>query len=214
MYIIIMQIKVQNCGDRKLFSAPPNLQPERDKLSTGETPLAPCAPTWSLTAQAPKQQEGEAGARRGTVQEQGKCSNAAVVTAMWRSLLPTSVCRDQTLSLWSGSTDSKNLAYQRTNLREYQRENSHKGNHLNQDLASLNHPQHTVQDTHLNNKQDKNANPIISRQEYHLTQPCPSEGKQANKQKLSTNLTLYEGHTNHWTNFRREETKRKKGSRK
>ena len=37
---------------------------------------------------------------------------------------------------------------------------------------------------HLNNKQNKNTNQIISQQEYHLTQPCPSEGKQ----KLSTNL--------------------------
>ena len=34
---------------------------------------------------------------------------------------------------------------------------------------------------HLNNKQNKNTNPIISRQDYHLTQPCPSEGKQTNK---------------------------------
>ena len=51
---------------------------------------------------------------------------------------------------------------------------------------------------------------IISRQDYHLSQPCPSEEKQTNKQKLSTNLTLYEAYTNHWTNLRRAETKRKK----
>ena len=63
---------------------------------------------------------------------------------------------------------------------------------------------------HLNNKQNKNANQIISRQDYHLTQPYPSEEKQTNKQKLSTNLTLYEAHKNHWTNLRRAETKRKK----
>ena len=62
---------------------------------------------------------------------------------------------------------------------------------------------------HLNNKQSKNTNPIISRRAYHLTQPCLSEEKQTNKQKLSTNLTLYEAHTNHWTNLRRAETKRK-----
>ena len=37
-----------------------------------------------------------------------------------------------------------------------------------------------------------------------------AEEKQTNKQKLSTNLTLYEAHTNHWTNLRRAETKRKK----
>jgi len=59
---------------------------------------------------------------------------------------------------------------------------------------------------HLNNKQNKNTNQIISRQDCHLTQLCPSE----EKQKLSTNLTLYEAHTNHWTNLRRAETKRKK----
>ena len=63
---------------------------------------------------------------------------------------------------------------------------------------------------HLNNKQNKNTNPIISRQDYHLTQPCPSEEKQTNKQKLSTNLTLYKAHTSHWANLRRAETKRKK----
>jgi len=34
---------------------------------------------------------------------------------------------------------------------------------------------------HLNNKQNKNTNPIISRQDCHLTQPCPSEEKQTNK---------------------------------
>ena len=52
---------------------------------------------------------------------------------------------------------------------------------------------------HLNNKQNKNTNPIISRQDYHLTQPCPSEEKQTNKQKLSTHFTLYKAYTNHWT---------------
>ena len=45
---------------------------------------------------------------------------------------------DQTLSLWSGSTDSKTLDYQRTNPKEYQiSENLHKGNHLN--TRSSNH---------------------------------------------------------------------------
>ena len=36
---------------------------------------------------------------------------------------------------------------------------------------------------HLNNKQNKHTNPIINRQDYHLTQLCPSEEKQTNKQK-------------------------------
>ena len=62
---------------------------------------------------------------------------------------------------------------------------------------------------HLNYKLNKNTNPIISRQDYHLTQPCPSEEKQTNKNSAK-NLTLYEVYTNHWTNLRRAETKRKK----
>ena len=63
---------------------------------------------------------------------------------------------------------------------------------------------------HVNKKQNKNTDPIISRQEYHLTQPCPSEENQPNKQKFSTYLTVYEAHTNHWTKLMRAETKRKK----
>ena len=47
---------------------------------------------------------------------------------------------------------------------------------------------------HLNDKQNKDTNPVISSQDYHLTQPCLSEEKQTNKQKLSTNLTLHETH--------------------
>ena len=62
---------------------------------------------------------------------------------------------------------------------------------------------------HLNNKQNKNTNLIISRRDYYLTQPCSSEEKQINK-KLSTNLTLYEAYTNHWTKLRSAEIKRKK----
>ena len=48
---------------------------------------------------------------------------------------------------------------------------------------------------HLNNKQNKNINTIISGEDSHLTHPCPSEEKQTNKQKRSTNLTLYEAYT-------------------
>ena len=36
---------------------------------------------------------------------------------------------------------------------------------------------------HPNNKQDKNTNPIISRQDYSLTQTCPSEEE---KEKLTS----------------------------
>jgi len=55
--------------------------------------------------------------------------------------------RDQALSLWSGSTESKTLHYQRTNPREYQTVRTHtKETTCIQDLASPNHQQHPVQD--------------------------------------------------------------------
>ena len=34
---------------------------------------------------------------------------------------------------------------------------------------------------HLSNKQNKNTDPIISRQDYHLLQPCQPKEKQTNK---------------------------------
>ena len=118
--------------------------------------------------------------------------------------------RDQTLSLWSGSTDSKTLDYQTTNPREYQIVRTHTKKPLDYKTRHHSTTNSTLCRTpHLTNKQNKNTNQIISRQEYHLTQPCPSEEKQTSKQKLITNLTLYEAHTNHWANLRRAETKRK-----
>ena len=66
---------------------------------------------------------------------------------------------------------------------------------------------------HLNNKKSKNTNLITRRQDYHLTQPCPSEEKQTTtttKKKLSKDLTLYKTYINYWTKLRRAETKRKK----
>ena len=61
---------------------------------------------------------------------------------------------------------------------------------------------------HLNNKQNKNTSPIISRQDYLLTQPI--RGKKQQQQQLSTNLTLHEAYRNHWTNLYGAEIKRKK----
>ena len=87
--------------------------------------------------------------------------------------------RDQALSLWSGSTDSKTLDYQRTNSREYQIVSTHtEETTWIQDPATSNT---LCRMPHLNNKQKKNTNPIISRQDYSLTQPCLSEEKQTNK---------------------------------
>ena len=52
------------------------------------------------------------------------CHNKSFVESLF-------LTRDQAMSLWSGSTDSKTLDYKRTDPREYQTVNSHKGNHLN-----------------------------------------------------------------------------------
>jgi len=96
----------------------------------------------------------------------------------------------------------------RTNLGEYQIMITH-----TEETTWIQDPASPISSTlcttpHLNNKQKENTNPVISRQDYHLTQPCPSEEKQT--KKVSTNLTLNEVYTNHWTKLRREETKRKK----
>jgi len=47
---------------------------------------------------------------------------------------------------------------------------------------------------HPKNKQNKTTNPIISRQDYHLTQPCPSEEKQ-DKRKQNKQKTQHKSHT-------------------
>ena len=90
--------------------------------------------------------------------------------------------RDQALSLWNVSSDSKTLDYQRTNPREYQMVRTHtKETTWKQDLHPPTTSNTMCRTAHLNNKQNKNTNQIISRQDYHLTQPCPSEEKQTNK---------------------------------
>ena len=88
---------------------------------------------------------------------------------------------DEALSLWSGSIDSKTQEYQGTNHRGYQIVRTHtKETTWIQDRHHPNTSSTPCRTPHLNNKQNKNTNPIISRQKYHLTQPCPSEEK-ANK---------------------------------
>ena len=45
---------------------------------------------------------------------------------------------------------------------------------------------------HPNNKQDKNGSPILNRQDYHLTQPYPSEEKKKKKKKKkAAQISLY-----------------------
>ena len=85
----------------------------------------------------------------------------------------------QALTLWSGSTDFKTLDYQRTNPMEYQIVRTHtKETTWIQDWHHLITSSTLYRMPHLNNKQNKNTNTIISRQKYLLTQPCPSEEKQ------------------------------------
>ena len=60
---------------------------------------------------------------------------------------------------------------------------------------------------HLNNKQNKNATQSSADR---ITTSLSLAHKRKNKQRLSTNLTLYKAHTNHWTNLRRTETKKKR----
>ena len=114
--------------------------------------------------------------------------------------------RYQALSLWSMSTDSKILDYQRTKPREYRIVRTHRKEPL--EYKTWHHP--TTSSTlcrtpYLNNKLNKNTNQIISGQDYYLTQACPSEEKQTNK-------NLYEAHTNHGTNLGGQKPKGRKNS--
>ena len=114
--------------------------------------------------------------------------------------------RDQALSLWSGSIDSKTLDYQRTHSAaaaakslqscltlcdpiDGSRSIKYWELTLRKSLEYKTQHHPTTSSTlsrttkHLNNKQQQqNTNQIINRQGYHLTQPCPSEEKQTNKQ--------------------------------
>ena len=58
---------------------------------------------------------------------------------------------------------------------------THDGNHLHT-KPSITQPGVEAR-SHTKNKQNKNKNPIISRQDYHFTQPWPSEEEEINKQK-------------------------------
>ena len=94
--------------------------------------------------------------------------------------------RDQTLSLWSGSTDSKTLDYQRTNPREYQIVRTHiEETTWIQDPASPNHRKYPVEGTSSNQqtKQKYKSN----HQQIGLPphSGLPIKGKQTNKQSQS-----------------------------
>ena len=59
----------------------------------------------------------------------------------------------------------------------------------------------------LENKMEKMQQESINKDLGELKNKHPEKNKQT---KMHTNLTLYEAYTNHWTNLRRAETKRKK----
>ena len=62
---------------------------------------------------------------------------------------------------------------------------------------------------HLNNKTKIQTQSSADRTPPHSALPVRGE---TNKQKLSTNLTLYEAHTNHWTKLRGRKPKGRKHS--
>ena len=95
--------------------------------------------------------------------------------------------RDQTLTFWIGSTDSRTLDYQRTNPREYQIVRTH-----TKETTWIQDPHHpTTSSTlwrmpHLN-KQNKITSPVISRQDYtSLSLARQRRNKQANKNSAQT----------------------------
>ena len=120
--------------------------------------------------------------------------------------------RDQVLSLWSGSTDSKTLDYQRTNPTKYQiveltqrKPLEYKTWYHPTTSSTLCRMPHSKQQT----KQKYSPNYQQTGLPTHSALPIRVKtNKQPNK--LSTNLTLCEAHTNHWTNCRRAEMTRKK----
>ena len=118
--------------------------------------------------------------------------------------------RDQALSPWNRSTDSKTLDCQRTNPREYQIVRTHTTKTTwVQDPASLNNQGHPLQDPSSKQQTKQKYKPNHQQTGVPPHSALPIREK-TNKQKLTVNFTLYEAHTNHWTNVRRAETKRKK----
>ena len=96
--------------------------------------------------------------------------------------------RDQALSLWGGRTDSKTLDYQRTTPKQYQIVRTHtKETTWIQDPAS---PNHQCRTPHLNKKQNKNTNLIISRQDYHLTHQRKNKQTNKNSAQISPYMKL------------------------
>ena len=103
--------------------------------------------------------------------------------------------RDQALSLWNGSTDSKTLGFQRTNLREYQIVRTHaKETTWIQDLASPTTSVTLCRMPHLNkNKTKIQSQSSADRITTSLSLAHQRKNNQTNKQtnKNSTNILHY-----------------------
>ena len=86
--------------------------------------------------------------------------------------------RDQALSLWSGSTDSKTLEYQRANPRGYQIVRTHAKETTGiQNPASPNHQQHPVQDASSKQQTKQKYKPDHQQTGLPPHSALPSEGK-------------------------------------
>ena len=124
--------------------------------------------------------------------------------------------RDEVLKLWSGITDSKILDEQSTNPMEHQivRTHTHRGDHGNTG-PGISQPSVAPCAGRLTwtiNKTKIQTQSSADRSTTSLSLAHQRKKKQTNKQTkhLSTNLTLQEAYTNHWTKPRRAEAKRKK----
>ena len=118
--------------------------------------------------------------------------------------------RDQTLSLWSGSTDSKTLDYQRNNPREDQTVRTRTKEPIwIQDPASPNHQQHPVQDASSKRQTKQKYKPNHQQTGLPPHSALPIWGK-TNKQTKTLHKTHPIQGLHKPLNQRREETKRKK----
>ena len=123
--------------------------------------------------------------------------------------VPIHSTRDQVLSLWSGSTDSKTLDYQRTNNpRGYQIVRTHrKETTWIQDLAPSNHP---VKDATCKQQTKQKYKPC-----HQQTGIPPHAALPIRRKTIKKTKTQYKSHpiqSSHkpLTNLRRTETKKKK----
>ena len=122
-----------------------------------------------------------------------------------------SLARDQALSLWSGSTNSKTLDYQRTpNSRGHQivRELPHRQPPVYKTQHHSTASGILCKTLHSNNKTKMQTQ--SSADSLNPTHQIKKKKLTSSHQNASKSHALQEAFTNHWTNLTRAETKRKK----